>query len=104
MGIKGEEEHGDAQVAGPLSDYTHLQESVDAILKKARNLPDLPIRDVNLRSKYGSAMIAVMQKGKGEVFNAGTTSWINGLRGGDFFTQQITRNVLNLYSGSKPAR
>ena len=56
-------------------------------------------KDAGLLSPYGSAMIAVYAKGKGEVFNAGSSMWINGLIKGDEFIQTITRNVLNRYLG-----
>ena len=52
-----------------------------------------------LLSPRGSAMIAVYKKGKGEVFNAGSSMWVNGLMKGDYFTQAITRNVLDRYLG-----
>jgi hypothetical protein len=59
-------------------------------LKNKNRTP--PSKRTNFRAKYGAAMIAVMPKGQGEVFDAGTASWINGLREVDFYTQQITRN------------
>ena len=77
----------------------YAQSALD-LLKQTGSWP----KDANLRSKYGASVIAVMPKGSGEVFNAGTTSWVNGLRDGDFFTQQITRNVLNGYVGEKPTK
>lgn len=43
-------------------------------------------------------MIVTMTRGKGMVFNAGTSSWINGLEDHDFFTAQITGNVLDKLS------
>lgn len=102
--IKGEEVKSDRSVNSPISDYEHLQESIDAVLKQSKSGLKGPVKDVNLRTKYGASVIAVMPKGKGEVFNAGSASWINGLRDGDFYTQQITRNVLNRYSGNVPNR
>ncbi|HGW4869707.1 TPA: N,N-dimethylformamidase beta subunit family domain-containing protein [Pseudomonas aeruginosa] len=47
--------------------------------------------------QYGSGMIATFRKGDGEVFNAGTCEWVNGLIHRDFFTECITRNVLNRF-------
>ena len=47
---------------------------------------------------YGSGMMGVCQMGKGTVFNAGTCEWVNGLNTGDFFTEQITKNVLNQFT------
>jgi len=43
-------------------------------------------------------MARVVSYGKGEVFNAGTACWVHGLLREDFFTQQITRNVLDRFS------
>lgn len=47
--------------------------------------------------RYGAGMVAYFTKGKGEVFNSGGTEWVNGLKHGDFFTEQITKNVLNRF-------
>lgn len=104
-GIKGEEVKTKRTVDAPLSDYESLNKSIDAVVKYLKEKSGkAPPKSANFGSKYGSSMIAVMSKGKGEVFNAGTASWINGLRDGDFYTQQITRNVLNRYSEKKSAR
>jgi hypothetical protein len=48
--------------------------------------------------RYGSGMIVHMTRGKGEVVTAGSCEWIMGLKLNDFFTQQITRNVLDKFS------
>lgn len=48
--------------------------------------------------EYGSAMMAVMTAGKGEVFNSGCCAWMEGLRRGDFVVQQITKNVLDRFA------
>jgi hypothetical protein len=50
--------------------------------------------------EYGSAMMAVMTAGKGEVFNSGCCGWMEGLRRGDFVVQQITKNVLDRFAAS----
>jgi hypothetical protein len=42
----------------------------------------------------GHAVMAAFARGKGEVFNAGTTEWAHGLAAGDPFVTRITRNVL----------
>ena len=47
--------------------------------------------------KRGSAMMVVLEKGKGEIFNAGMTEWVSGLIREDRYVEQITRNVLNRY-------
>lgn len=44
---------------------------------------------------YGSGMIASFTRNKGEVFCAGTAEWVVGLIKGDFYTQTITKNVLD---------
>lgn len=47
----------------------------------------------------GSAMIATFTRGEGQVFTAGTTEWVNGLIAGDVFTERVTTNVLDRFSG-----
>ncbi len=42
----------------------------------------------------GHAVMASFKRGKGEVFNAGTTEWAHGLAADDPFVTRITRNVL----------
>jgi hypothetical protein len=46
------------------------------------------------RTRRGSGMIATMTRGKGEVFNAGTCEWVNGLIERDPQVEQVTRNAL----------
>ena len=46
------------------------------------------------RTRRGSGMIVTMTKGKGEVFNAGTCEWVNGLIQHDPQVEAVTRNVL----------
>jgi N,N-dimethylformamidase beta subunit-like, C-terminal len=49
------------------------------------------------RVSRGSGMMVVYRRGKGQVFNASSCEWVNGLRLGDPFTEQITHNVLRRY-------
>jgi hypothetical protein len=42
----------------------------------------------------GHAVMASFRRGKGEVFNAGTTEWAHALKARDPFVARITRNVL----------
>ncbi|MFI0846989.1 N,N-dimethylformamidase beta subunit family domain-containing protein [Mesorhizobium sp. IMUNJ 23232] len=49
------------------------------------------------RYKYGSGMMVHMKRGKGEVLTAASCEWVMGLKRGDLFTQQITRNVLDRF-------
>jgi hypothetical protein len=50
------------------------------------------------KRRYGSGMMVHMTRGKGEVVTAGSCEWIMGLKLNDFYTQQITRNVLDRFS------
>jgi hypothetical protein len=45
----------------------------------------------------GHAVMASFRRGRGEVFNGGTTEWAHGLKAGDPFIQHITRNVLRRF-------
>lgn len=45
----------------------------------------------------GHAVMASFRRGKGEVFNAGTTEWAHGLAAGDPFVNRITLNVLRRF-------
>ncbi|RRH76131.1 N,N-dimethylformamidase beta subunit family domain-containing protein [Falsigemmobacter faecalis] len=47
----------------------------------------------------GSGMLVSMAKGRGEVLTAGTCEWVIGLTRHCAFTQKITRNVLDRFSG-----
>jgi len=49
------------------------------------------------RMLRGHAVMASFRRGKGEVFNAGTTEWVHGLAARDPFVTQITRNVLKRF-------
>ncbi|MBO6690005.1 MAG: hypothetical protein JJ931_11820 [Henriciella sp.] len=52
--------------------------------------------------RYGAGMIAIFQRGKGEVFNAASCEWVVGLTKNDAATMCVTRNVLERYSQPKP--
>jgi len=45
----------------------------------------------------GHAAMASFTRGKGEVFNCGTTEWAHALKAKDPFVQRITRNVLQRF-------
>ena len=45
----------------------------------------------------GHAVMASFTRGRGEVFNGGTTEWAHGLAAGDPYIQTITRNVLKRF-------
>ncbi len=50
-----------------------------------------------VKYRYGSGMMVHMTRGAGEVVTAATCEWVMGLKRGDPFTQQITRNVLDRF-------
>ena len=52
--------------------------------------------------EYGSGMVASFTRGQGEVFNAGSAEWVNGLAEREWFTERITRTVLDRFS-EKPS-
>jgi hypothetical protein len=45
----------------------------------------------------GHAAMATFRRGRGEVFNGGTTEWAHGLAARDPFVERITRNVLKRF-------
>jgi hypothetical protein len=45
-------------------------------------------------------MIVHMTRGKGEVVTAAACEWVMGLKRGDVFTRQITRNVLDRFTAA----
>ncbi len=53
--------------------------------------------ETQARVLRGHAVMASFTRGKGEVFNCGTTEWAHGLAAGDPFVAQITRNVLKRF-------
>jgi len=74
---------GQLSLGAPLSDFDR---AVEAIWEGA-----LPER---LSTGFGAGMMATFTRGNGEVFNAGSTEWVQGLRHDEQFTVQITHNVL----------
>lgn len=53
--------------------------------------------EIVARVSRGHAVMASFTRGKGEVFNAGTTEWAHGLGQHDPFVMRITRNVLKRF-------
>ena len=84
-----EEDHGHAGSLLSIADGD-LAFATEALLGK-----DTP--DGRDRIRHGSAVITHMQKGRGEVFCAGTTEWCHALAQGDQQTEIITRNVLDRF-------
>ena len=101
--VKGEEDHTDGKrnILGPLTEFLHIDKSIDSYFKFFANDKFPYAHGEGIRSVYGCCAIVTCTVGKGTVFNAGATCWIHGLQAHDFFTEQITRNVLNRLSGRK---
>lgn len=51
--------------------------------------------------QYGSGMIVSFSRKAGEVFCAGTAEWVVGLMRCDFYTETITKNVLDRFTGRR---
>ena len=49
------------------------------------------------RMMRGHAVMAAFRRGKGEVFNGGTTEWAYGLAAANPFVEKITRNVMDRF-------
>jgi hypothetical protein len=45
--------------------------------------------------RHGTAAMVTFTRGKGTVFNCGSTEWVYGLHGRDLLVERITRNVLD---------
>ncbi|HEX4302705.1 MAG TPA: N,N-dimethylformamidase beta subunit family domain-containing protein [Rhizomicrobium sp.] len=73
-----------------------------AVVARAAYGDDSPATQA--RVSRGHAVMASFRRGKGEVFNAGTTEWAHGLAAGDPFVTRITRNVLNHFLAERPER
>lgn len=97
--IKGEEDHsgGQRMINGPIGEFIHLTGSFESYCSYMYDEITKFKDGEGLRSKYGSSMIVTMTRGKGMVFDAGTSSWINGLED-HAFAAQITGNVLDKLS------
>lgn len=51
------------------------------------------------KCKRGSGMIAIFERGKGCIFNAGSCEWVAGLIDRDPQVERVTQNVLNRFLG-----
>jgi len=84
-----EEDHGN-----PLSNHAWLDE--DAAVVAQALYGDTSAKSM-LKIRYGSGMVVSYKRGQGEVVNAGSCMWSLGLKKRDFFTEQITHNVLRKF-------
>jgi hypothetical protein len=54
------------------------------------------------RLMRGHAVMASFERGKGEVFNVGTTEWAHGLAAADPFIEAITHNIMKRFGMTPP--
>lgn len=80
----------------PVEGYPPLipPERLDVIARDVFGQSGAAAEDRILR---GHAVMAAFTRGKGEVFNGGTTEWAHALKAGDPFVERITRNVLRRF-------
>jgi len=87
-----------------LIEEDHGVKGADLYLRDADAMFAASMKEGNMTSeavdkvKYGAGMMAMFQRGKGEVFNAASCEWVVGLKARDPYTEQITRNVLTRFS------
>ena len=81
-----ESDHGN-----PLSNVWWLDEDA-IVVAKALYGDDSP--ESLSKVRYSSGMVVHYRRGKGEVINAGSCMWVQGLKRRDIFTEMITHNVL----------
>lgn len=67
------------------------------LARKAEALSGEATPESIARHQYGSGMIVSMTRGRGEVFTAGSCEWVMGLTRNCYYTQGVTRNVLNRF-------
>jgi hypothetical protein len=60
--------------------------------------------EAQAKALRGHAVLASFRRGKGEVFNSGTTEWAHGLSARDPFIETITHNVLRRFGVGRPGR
>ncbi len=82
-----------AEAGRPEDAYSLMLGDGDARFRASLLGPDMSGATIERHSR-GSGMVVAFQRGKGEVFTAGTCEWVNGLITGDTYTQAVTRNVL----------
>jgi hypothetical protein len=80
-------------------DYTRLiPPEAWGVLTRAYAGSDSP--EHRRRLMRGHAVMASFRRGRGEVFNSGTTEWVYGLAARNPFVERITRNVLDRFLGA----
>lgn len=92
LAVKGESDHfrGSVPLGGPEPEVE------DYLTELGEDVPDY-LRENGMR---GAGMIATFQRGRGEVFNGGSTAWPQALASGDPFVNRVALNVLDRYIGA----
>jgi hypothetical protein len=87
---RGEEDRwgGTVPIGGPVKE---MQATLDAL---GDDLPEYVTEGGN----RGAGMIATFRRGRGEVFNGGSTEWPYALSMGDPFVEQVVHNVLRRFT------
>ncbi|GLY81011.1 N,N-dimethylformamidase beta subunit family domain-containing protein [Actinoallomurus iriomotensis] len=87
--VRGEEDRFDGllPIGGPEEEVYAYNRELGA------DLPDY-VHEGEMR---GAGMIAAFTRGRGEVFNGGSTEWAHALEAGDPFVDRIVRNVLDRF-------
>jgi hypothetical protein len=80
----------DAPSCGPVKEMQATRNALGA------DLPDCVLEGEN----RGAGMIAAFRRGRGEVFNGGSTEWPYSLAAGDPYVAQIVYNVLRRFTSS----
>lgn len=86
--VRGAHDHwaGTVAINAPVEEVNGILEAM-----YGETIPDY------LDTEYGAGMIAVYHQGAGIVFNAASCEWVSGLIHNDFFTEKITKNVLDRF-------
>jgi hypothetical protein len=88
--VRGEEDRfgGHVPLNGPMEETEFLMRAIG---------DRIPQHHHELKGR-GAGMIAAFSRGKGEVFNGGSTEWPRALEMRDPFVEKIVRNVLDRFS------
>lgn len=86
-----EEDHGNKG--------TRLYAGDGDIAFKVNELYGTDTEELRRQNQYGAGQMAVFTRNGGTVFNAGSCEWVNGLRLREPFTEKITKNVLDRFTG-----
>jgi hypothetical protein len=106
LAVSGEPDRwgGKVLLNAPLDYASHLKKKADAGEKVSDEEEQEHAHDAaptepgaETAGRLSAGMMSYFERGKGEVFCAGSCTWVRGLVMDDFFTQQITRNVLKRF-------